>query len=429
MKKILLLTILITSLFSARLHFDTYKLGNGMGETLLVLGGIHGNEPGGYFAPAILVKFYKINKGNIWIAPNLNFDSIIRNSRGIYGDMNRKFDVIKTSDKDFEIIRDIKLLVLNKNVDLILNLHDGHGFYRRTWQNSIFNPRAWGQTFIIDQKEVNTENQKFKDLDAIAQKVSKKLNDGELIEDYHTFRVKNTKTKEKDEQMKLSLTYFAITHNKPAFAIETSKNIPNLTYKVQYQLKAIEEFMNVMGIEYERDFNLDNFDELNKIVYNFMNVKINNNILLPMSDLRKNLYYFPLNSHNKFEFEHPLGTYSEKSNRVNLHIGNIEVSKLKPQNFKLDNSLKKVKMVVDNKEIETDLPSIVDIKDSFEVLLSDEYRVNIIGFSKSGLKNESNVKIHKKDIMKRYSLDKSGKLFRIEIYKDGKFCGMITARF
>jgi len=44
--------------------------------------------------------------------------------------MDRKFAFIKQQDKDFQIVHDIKQLILNKQVNLILNLHDGHRFYR-----------------------------------------------------------------------------------------------------------------------------------------------------------------------------------------------------------------------------------------------------------------------------------------------------------
>jgi hypothetical protein len=431
MKKIILALILIfSSLYSARLHYDLYKYGNGEGNTLLVLGGIHGNEPGGFFAPAAIVTNYKIKSGNLWVAPNLNFDSILKGRRGIYGDMNRKFDTIKVTDPDFEIIRDVKNLIVSKEVDLLLNLHDGHGFYRRTWQNSIFNPRAWGQTFIIDQKELNGHHIKFKDLDAIAKKASDNLNNGNLIKDYHTFRVKNTETKEKDEHMRLSLTYYAITHDKPAFAIETSKNIPNLTYKVQYQLKAIEEFMKIVGVEYERDFDLNNYKELKKIVYDFKYVVINDNIKLPLSNLRKTLKYMPLNHKNSYKFTHPLGAeYVNKDKSINLHIGHLIATKLKAQNFKLDKTLKDINIQIDGKDSSIKLPEVIQVKKSFKIKAPDGYRVNIIGFSKKGHKNENNLKVTKDKILKRYSIDNSGKIYRVEIYKDKKFCGMIVVEF
>ena len=72
--------------------FNLYELkGDNDGSTLLVIGGIHGDEPGGYFAPSILADSYHILKGNVLVVPNLNPDSILAFKRGIYKDMNRKF--------------------------------------------------------------------------------------------------------------------------------------------------------------------------------------------------------------------------------------------------------------------------------------------------------------------------------------------------
>ena len=47
-------------LFASNTPFDIYKKEtNPEQHTLLIIGGIHGDEPGGYFAPAILEKYYK----------------------------------------------------------------------------------------------------------------------------------------------------------------------------------------------------------------------------------------------------------------------------------------------------------------------------------------------------------------------------------
>jgi hypothetical protein len=154
-----------------------------------------------------------------------------------------------------KIIEDVKKLILHDRVSLVLNLHDGNGFYRKDYQNTIFNANAWGQTCVIDQHQLE-DSSTFGNLDEIASKVSADLN-SKLLKDFHAFNVKNTQTKFHDEQMKLSLTYFAVTHNKPAFAIETSKNLSSLAQKVYYQLNAIESFMKIMGIEFERKFELN----------------------------------------------------------------------------------------------------------------------------------------------------------------------------
>ncbi|PUE63954.1 M99 family carboxypeptidase catalytic domain-containing protein [Arcobacter caeni] len=416
-------------LFASNTPFDLYKKETNPNQhTLLIIGGIHGDEPGGYFAPAILEKYYKIKSGNLWIIPNINADSIMANSRGIYGDMNRKFSIINENDSDFITINKVKDIILDKKVDLILNLHDGHGFYRNKYENAIFNPNAWGQATIIDQEKMNGL-EKFGNLDEIATKVTNTLNEDNLFQKYHSFGVKNTQTKFKDEQMQLSLTYFAVTNNKPALAIETSKNITELTYKVIYQLKSIEEFMKIMDIKFERDFDINNYKEIESRIFDFGKVKINDNITLELSDIKNNIRFVPLKKEdNKFDFTHTLARVKYNDNKYEIYIGNIKISDLYPQIFDVSSTNNKIKILVDNKEIETSFASQIDIKNDFKILKSD-FRVNIIGFSKDGLDSEDNILIKKSDIQENYSIDNNKTKYRAEFYKDGKFYGMIVLNF
>ena len=414
-------------LFASNTPFDLYKKEtNPQQHTLLIIGGIHGDEPGGYFAPAVLEKYYKIKSGNLWIIPNLNVDSIMANNRGIYGDMNRKFNVIDKNDNDLLTINRIKEIILEKRVDLILNLHDGFGFYRDIYEDANFNPSAWGQATIIDQDKIDD---KFGNLDEIANQVNKSVNNEGLYQNFHTFGVKNTQTKQKDEQMQQSLTYFAVTHNKPAFAIETSKNITELTYKVIYQLKSIEEFMRIMHIDFERDFDLNNYEEVKSRIFDFGKVKINDNIALDLSDLKNNIRFVPLKKeNNKFDFTHTLAKVKYNDNKYEIYIGNIKVSELHPQIFDIATTNNKVKVIVDNKEIETSFASQIDIKNDFKIVKGD-FRVNIIGFSKDGIDSEDDILIKKSDIQDIYSIDNNKTKYRAEFYKDGKFCGMIVLNF
>ena len=414
-------------LFASNTPFDLYKKEtNPTQHTLLIVGGIHGDEPGGYFAPAILEKYYKIKSGNLWIIPNLNVDSIMANNRGIYGDMNRKFNVIDKNDNDLLTINRIKEIILEKRVDLILNLHDGFGFYRDIYEDANFNPSAWGQATIIDQDKIDD---KFGNLDEIANQVNKSVNNEGLYQNFHTFGVKNTQTKQKDEQMQQSLTYFAVTHNKPAFAIETSKNITELTYKVIYQLKSIEEFMRIMHIDFERDFDLNNYEEVKSRIFDFGEIKINDNIALDLSDLKNNIRFVPLKKeNNKFDFTHTLAKIKYDDNKYEIYIGNIKVSELHPQIFDISTTNNKVKIIVDNKEIETSFASQIDIKNDFKIVKGD-FRVNIIGFSKDGIDSEDDILIKKGDIQDIYSIDNNKTKYRAEFYKDGKFCGMIVLNF
>lgn len=414
-------------LFASNTPFDIYKKEtNPQQHTLLIIGGIHGDEPGGYFAPAVLEKYYKIKSGNLWIIPNLNVDSILANNRGIYGDMNRKFNVIEKNDNDLLTINRIKEIILEKRVDLILNLHDGFGFYRDIYEDSVFNPNSWGQATIIDQEKID---EKFGNLGEIANQVNKNVNNEGLYKDFHTFGVKNTQTKEKDEQMQQSLTYFAVTHNKPAFAIETSKNITELTHKVIYQLKAIEEFMKIMNIEFERDFDINNYDEVQKRVNDFGKITINDNISFELTDIKNNLRFVPLKKeNNKFDLTHTLAKVKFDDNKYEIHIGNMKVCDLYPQIFDVVNTQDKIKILVDGKEIETTFGNQIDINNDFKIEKSD-FRVNIIGFSKDKIDSEDDILIKKSDIQDNYSIDNNKSKYRAEFYKDGKFYGMIILNF
>ena len=61
------------------LRFSLHKIESGIpGPTLLVIGGIQGDEPGGFTAASMLVTNYEIKSGSVWVVPNLNFESIIQ---------------------------------------------------------------------------------------------------------------------------------------------------------------------------------------------------------------------------------------------------------------------------------------------------------------------------------------------------------------
>ena len=396
--------------------------------TLLVIGGIHGNEPGSYFAASLLATHYDIQSKNLWIIPNLNKDSIMANKRGIYGDMNRKFSIIKKNDKDKDIIQSVKKLILAKQVSLVLNLHDGHGFYRKEFQGNIFNPNAWGQTCVIDQCKLD-ENQPFGNLNQIASTVKENLNQN-LIKEHHAFDVRNTKTKFDDEQMQLSLTYFAVTNNKPAFAIESSKNLSSLSQKVYYQLLAIEGFMDVMDIKYKKKFEF-NEKSIAQIIKKYGTIKINSNISLDLSTIKKSLSFIPIKSKsNEFIFSNPLGNIKQKKGKFVVYIGNKKITTLKPQYFKIAKTCPdKIQVEVDGEMISIDKATEFSVKDDFKIIQDDNIRVNVIGFTKKRISNESGIKIQYKALNKKFSIDRHHKKYRIEFYNETQFCSMSVVHF
>ncbi len=396
--------------------------------TLLVIAGIHGNEPGGYFAASILSSHYNITSKNLWIVPNLNKASIQKNQRGVHGDMNRKFSVIEKNDKDADTIKEIKEVITSKKVSLVLNLHDGHGFYRAKNHGKIFNPNAWGQTCVIDQCTLNP-NQPFGNLNDIASIVRDNLNK-QLLQKHHGFNVKNTKTKFDDEAMQLSLTYFAVTNNKPAFAIESSKHLSSLTQKVFYQLLAIEEFMKIMHIPFTRDFKL-NIDNLENVITNYGSLEINNNILLNLSDIRKSLSYIPIKSlGNVFKFSNTLGSIRREGGTYVAYIGNKRITTLIPQYFKIAKKCqKKFDVEIDGKITSVNIATDFFVNDDFTVLINNGFRVNIIGYKSIKTTNESGLKVTLKELDKRFSVDKSNNIYRVEFYKNDEFCSMSMVHF
>lgn len=419
--------LLSTYAFGTNFHYSTIKKESGSGSTLLVVGGIHGDEPGGYFAPMLLAKHYKIESGNLWIVPNLNFDSILKGARGINGDMNRKFAKIETKDKDFDIVTEIKKLILHPKVDLTLNLHDGQGFYRDKNIDKLFNQKAWGQATIIDQQQI--PNAKYGNLAEIAKKVNKETN-VDLLEDVHEFNLKDTDTRKQDKAMQQSLTYFSITNGKPAFAIETSKNMTELSQKVFYQLKTIEKFMNVMNIKFTRDFELEQI-VVKKLIANYGTLEIPvTKITLDLSTLKSTIGFFPMNKDKLvYSSNNPLVAVIKDKDEYKVMNGNILVSRLKPDYNEFENSLSDITLQIDGKKSTVKVGTLISVKNSFLIEPINGHRINVIGYSKTGVGNESGIKIELKDLIKTYAIDKSETTYMVQFYKDKKFCGMLNIKF
>ena len=235
------------------LDYALIKKGEPSSNTMLLIGGIQGDEPGGFLAASIVATDYNITKGSLWVVPNLNFPSIIERSRGTKGDMNRKFAHVEKDDPDYNSVMKIKDVITDKNVTLILNLHDGSGYYRDKFISKDENPDKWGNTCIIDQSTL--PGSKYPELESIASSVKDVLNK-HLIDPKHQYHIKNTHTAMGDKEMLKSLTYYAITQNKSAFANEASKNL-NAEQRTYYHLVAIEEYMKKAGISFTRPFELD----------------------------------------------------------------------------------------------------------------------------------------------------------------------------
>lgn len=410
------------------LDFTLHKLGaGGDGPTVLVIGGIQGDEPGGFTAASLLVTDYLISKGNVWVVPNLNFKSIVERSRGVHGDMNRKFLHLARADPEYEAVEKIKEIILDKRVDLILNLHDGSGFYNPVYIDKDRNPRRWGQSVIIDQKLI--EARRYGELSELAERACKAANMNIRYKNTH-YHVKNTRTREGDAEMEKTLTYFAIRHNKPAFGIEASKNFRTHT-RALYHLFVVEAMLREVGIEYERSFKMTLADIKQRIDDNVKLAMFDNRIYLDMARARHRLSYIPMKKDEQLRFSasNPLIAIIGNEKSYKVRYGNRSVTQLHPQYFEYDDSLSSLRLWVDGELKEVPFGTVVAVKDQFKIEPIEGYRANIIGFTRAGANNESGIIVKRKQIANRYSVDRGARIYRIELYRDGRFCGMILVNF
>jgi hypothetical protein len=86
-------------------------------------------------------------------------------------------------------------------------------------------------------------------------------------------------------------------------------------------------------------------------------------------------------------------------------------------------------MEIDGRKKQVPFGSKIVVKEQFMVHPIPDHRVNIIGFTTQDAKDEAGLWVTRKDCMQRFSIDRNGRIFRIEVYKEGKFNGMVLADF
>jgi len=107
------------------------------GLHVLVLGGVHGNEPGGWAAAAEIAN-WNVDAGSLLVAPRANLRATIAFQRTLpeLGDLNRLYPgsehhVLPMSRMAHAIVRTVR----DYKVDLVLDLHESWGFFNERTQN------------------------------------------------------------------------------------------------------------------------------------------------------------------------------------------------------------------------------------------------------------------------------------------------------
>lgn len=410
--------------------FTLQKLGDGNGPTLLIIGGIQGDEPGGFSAAALIASHYAITQGSVWVVPDLNFAGILERNRGGSGDMNRKFAFVDPKDPDYDAVVAIKDILLNEQVSLILNLHDGSGFYRPTWEDALHNPKRWGQSVIIDQAEMQAPH--FSKLHDIAEEVRGHVN-GALLAPGHVYHTHNTLTADGNKEMAKTLSYFAVCNGKPAFGIEASKEFTT-EFRSYYHLQVIEAFMQHMGIRFQRDFSLSPQGVRAALNSDLMLAAYDQRLVLKLDDARPTLNRIPFKKGSKpndVRTSKPLLALVPDKGAATWRVayGNRTLTRVTPEYMDFDASLENVTIQIDGSAATVPLGSVVTVRDSFLIDIDPAYRVNAIGAQKEVNGTEAGVRLTLNDFIPRFSVDKNASLYRVEVYKGKAFAGMVLVRF
>ncbi|HEX9998630.1 MAG TPA: succinylglutamate desuccinylase/aspartoacylase family protein [Abditibacterium sp.] len=198
------------------------KTGAEVGPTIVVIGGLHGDEPAGYLA-ARKLKNWKITRGKLVLVPDAHIETIRRGMRGYPRNMNRLFPGKANGDAMEKLAFEIWQLIKTSKPDLVLTLHESRGFHAD-------DPKRYGQTFTYD----------FPELKPQFEKVAARVNAG--------IPIKKQRFLQFVDPFPTCPTYVTWKYLKvPATSIETAKPLP-LSRRIELQLLAIRGFCHDLGL-------------------------------------------------------------------------------------------------------------------------------------------------------------------------------------
>ncbi|MFO7812042.1 MAG: M99 family carboxypeptidase catalytic domain-containing protein [Pelovirga sp.] len=390
------------------------------GPTLLVTAGIDGDEPGGIHAAATLITRYQIKAGQVWVVPDLHPRAILLRERG---EMNLKFAHIERNDPLYDSIARIKDMVLDQQVDLLVNLHDGSGFYHPERISRLKNPDSWGQSVVIDQEHL--PGTRFGELLRLAEIVAARI-EPRVSDSDDLFQIKNmrTATLEHEAVTRKSLSWFALRHGKPALSIEASKTHP-VSVRTYYHLLALEALMNQLGITFSRDFELTPQAVARVIREDAQMTLAQGRIHLDLNRMHRNLYDFPLpaNPQTSISVINPLISLQPEGEGYRIHYGNNRLALLHPRPVQIAADLTSIPMIIDGNQLEVIPGTILPVNSHVRIEPLPDYRFTLAGDKDDWPELATPIAGDK------VSVDLSGRLLRLEIYRGNTFSGMILLDF
>ncbi|MCP3873180.1 MAG: hypothetical protein GY699_08515 [Desulfobacteraceae bacterium] len=449
-------------------ELHVYRInGSNPGKTLLIIGGIQGDEPGGFLAADFYADFL-LEKGSLIVVPRANFLSILKKERQINQDMNRKFLEDNVSNYESKVVNVLKKLICES--DCFLNLHEGSGIYSSKWESEEKNPTRFGQSIIADDSQLKGSDLKDSvNLEEMAKTVIGKINQ-KIQNEAHYFHFNNHKTNDPGsyhkEQLKSATYYAHNVCNIPAFGVESAKSLP-LEQKVRQHIFAVNGFMEILdivpqtpGIDLKKPemqyMIISVNDSIPVVIGKMQRLKIQKGDTIQVhdivanyerglsvdviglgnhfNDMKKSLV---VNEATRIEAKkdfYKCGSVfldidsKDRKEEVKLIVSESSETKILRYKLKINNELK----VVDNY-------SHVNIRQGDKLVIEDvltgkidpsKYIVNFKGFvgnltSNSGEDRGYVIDTSEGVLMKRYSLNKKGQHYYILTTLDGKEVGKV----
>lgn len=122
------------------------KRGEAPGQTVCIIGGMHGDEPAGYLA-ARRLKAWTLTTGTLVLIPDSHASAIKAGQRAYPTNMNTEFPGNPKGNGVQQTAAGIWSLLKRFHPDLLITLHESVGFHREQ-------PRRFGQTLTYDFPEL-----------------------------------------------------------------------------------------------------------------------------------------------------------------------------------------------------------------------------------------------------------------------------------
>ncbi|MBU1669697.1 MAG: succinylglutamate desuccinylase/aspartoacylase family protein [Actinobacteria bacterium] len=198
--------------------------------TVMVMGGVHGNEDAGFKTAETLTRA-AVSRGKLVAVPHTNQAAISIHARFYNKDLNRCFPGVEEGTAEDRLAWELMELARDSDIDLLLNLHSADNFH-------LADPDAVGQTIILDDQAIAVQAGRACD--------TANLSITDPIEKYSLLLW----------PIPTSATYAVYYgEGKPAFGVEVCEKM-DLARQCAEQLLVIKAFAEQAGVM------IDNWDEL-----------------------------------------------------------------------------------------------------------------------------------------------------------------------